>query len=86
MAYVLKGVSALRTARHRARVAAGESYVPPALAGRLLGEFARARNDQARSTALTGARGRGAGVLAQGLTNREIGARCTWRKRPSSTT
>jgi DNA-binding NarL/FixJ family response regulator len=54
------------------RVAEGESYVPPALAGRVLGEFARARSDQA-AAALTAREAEVLELLAQGLTNREIG-------------
>jgi DNA-binding NarL/FixJ family response regulator len=74
LAYVLKGVAALELRDVVRRVANGESYVPPALAGRLLGEFARVRNDQA-ATALTPREADVLGALSQGLTNREIGVR-----------
>ena len=74
LAYVLKGVAALELRDVVRRVANGESYVPPALAGRLLGEFARVRHDQA-ATALTPREADVLGALSQGLTNREIGVR-----------
>ena len=74
LGYVLKGVSALELRNVVRRVAEGESYVPPALAGRLLGEFARARAEQS-ATALTPREAEVLELLSQGLTNREIGLR-----------
>jgi len=73
-AYVLKGVAALELRDVVRRVAEGESYVPPSLAGRLLGEFARVRSDQT-ATALTPREAEVLEALSQGLTNREIGVR-----------
>jgi DNA-binding NarL/FixJ family response regulator len=72
--YVLKGVSALELRDVVRRVADGESYVPPSLAGRVLGEFARARVDHG-ATALTPREAAVLELLSQGLTNREIGLR-----------
>jgi two-component system nitrate/nitrite response regulator NarL len=70
--YVLKGVSAEEFRDITRRVAAGEAYVPPALAAEMLAEFSRPRLADSFSE-LTA---REAGVLellSQGLTNREIG-------------
>jgi DNA-binding NarL/FixJ family response regulator len=72
--YVLKGVSALELRTVVARVAAGESYVSPSLAGHLLLEFARVRAEPV-GEALTAREEEVLGLLAQGLTNREIGVR-----------
>ena len=71
--YVLKGVSALELRWTVRRVAEGESYVPPALAGHLLVEFTRARDDPL--CALTARESEVLEQLAQGRTNREIGQR-----------
>jgi DNA-binding NarL/FixJ family response regulator len=72
--YVLKGVSAgeLRAIAHR--IAGGEAYVSPALAGELLAEMSRprARNPVAE---LTERETEVLELLGAGLTNREIGDR-----------
>lgn len=72
-AYVLKGVSAFELREAVRRVAAGESYVPPALAGHLLVELTRAKAGP--MNLLTGREAEVLGHLAQGRTNREIGER-----------
>jgi DNA-binding NarL/FixJ family response regulator len=72
--YVLKGVSALELRAAVARVAAGESYVSPSLAAHLLMEFTRARTVPL-GEALTAREAEVLALLAQGLTNREIGTR-----------
>lgn len=72
-AYVLKGVSAFELRDAVRRVAAGESYVPPALAGHLLRELTHARAGPLNL--LTGREAEVLGQLAQGRTNREIGER-----------
>lgn len=71
--YVLKGVSAFELRDAVRRVADGESYVPPALAGHLLLELTRARTGPL--DLLTGREAEVLGQLAQGRTNREIGER-----------
>jgi two-component system nitrate/nitrite response regulator NarL len=55
-------------------VAAGESYVPPSLAGRVLMEFARP-SSQPPGDDLTAREAEVLDGLAQGFTNREIGLR-----------
>lgn len=72
--YVLKGVSAgeLRDIVHR--IAAGESYVTPALAAAMLFEFTQPDHSRA-DTDLTGRETEVLELLGQGLTNREIGER-----------
>ncbi len=72
-AYVLKGVSAFELRDTVRRVAAGESYVPPALAGHLLVELTRTRSGPI--DLLTGREAEVLEQLAKGRTNREIGAR-----------
>ena len=72
--YVLKGVSAPELRNLVRRVAAGESYVPPSLAGHLLREFTQVRVAPP-GEALTPREDEVLGLLAQGLTNREIGGR-----------
>jgi DNA-binding NarL/FixJ family response regulator len=72
--YVLKGVSALELRAAVARVAAGESYVSPSLAAQLLIEFTQARAPAAGDE-LTAREAEVLALLAQGLTNREIGTR-----------
>lgn len=72
--YVLKGVSAGELRTITRSVAGGEAYVTPALAAELLAEFSRPRAPDS----LASLTAREAGVLellAQGLTNREIGER-----------
>lgn len=72
--YVLKGVSAgeLRDIVHR--IAAGESYVTPALAAAMLFEFTQPDHSRADAD-LTSRETEVLELLGQGLTNREIGER-----------
>lgn len=70
--YVLKGVSALELRTVVRRVALGESYVPPALAARLLVEFSKPRSSPS-GDALTPRESDVLALLAKGMTNRAIG-------------
>jgi len=71
--YVLKGVSALELRTAVRQVAQGESYVTPSLASRMLMEFTKVRHATDTET-LTPRESEVLGLLAQGLTNREIGS------------
>lgn len=70
--YVLKGVSSMELRAAVRRVARGDSYVPQTLAAHLLVEFTRARAEPT-ADALTAREAEVLALLAQGLTNREIG-------------
>lgn len=72
--YVLKGVAAGELREIVLRIAQGEAYVTPALAGSLLSEFARP-SAQDTLDALTDREGDILQLLGEGLTNREIGER-----------
>lgn len=72
--YVLKGVSASELRSITKHVAAGESYVTPDLAARMLVEFARPRPPDVFAQ-LTPRESAVLTLLSQGLTNRDIGAR-----------
>ncbi|MBI2914413.1 MAG: response regulator transcription factor [Firmicutes bacterium] len=79
-AYVLKGVSGEELVQIIRAVAAGETYVTPSLAGRMLRELARpgsTRSAGSRESGFDELTDREKGVLeavSQGLTNKEIGA------------
>jgi len=72
--YVLKGVSARELANVVRTVALGEVYVSPALAGGILVEFTRGRPPDLLAE-LTDREREILKLVAQGLTNREIGER-----------
>lgn len=72
--YVLKGVSARELASIIRAVAAGEVYVSPALAAGMLLELTRSRTLDPWSE-LTEREREVLRLLAEGLTNREIGER-----------
>lgn len=79
-AYILKGVSARELLRILRAVAAGESYVPPALAASLLMEMHEPRANARKSAdnpinELTGREREILEGLASGLSNKEIGQR-----------
>ena len=78
--YILKGVAAGEFRSVVRRVAAGEVYVTPSLAAQILGEFSRPRASDSLSR-LSPRESEVLGLLGQGLTNREIGARLL-RKSP----
>lgn len=73
--YVLKGVSALELRAITRRVANGEAYVMPRLAGELLLEFSRPRMATSGIAELTPREADVLDLLSHGLTNREIGER-----------
>lgn len=73
-AYVLKGVAASELARILRAVDSGEVYVSPALAAGILVDLTRRRpTDPVQS--MTARESEILGLLAEGLTNREIGLR-----------
>lgn len=70
--YVLKGVSASELRAITRRVASGEAYITPALAGELLAEFARPPAPDPVSD-LTARETEILTLVSHGLTNKEIG-------------
>jgi len=70
---VLKGVSALELRTAVRQVAQGDSYVTPSLASRMLVEFTKVRR-ATDTEKLNPMESEVPGLLAQGLTNREIGS------------
>lgn len=78
-AFILKGVAARELLRILRSVAAGESYVPPALAASLLLEMDELesvpRADESPFTELSDREREILECLAEGLTNKEIGKR-----------
>jgi len=70
--YVLKGVSASELRAITRRVAGGEAYVPPALAAEMLTELSHPHPPDSLAE-LTARETDVLKLLAQGLTNREIG-------------
>lgn len=71
--FVLKGVSASELRGITRRMAAGEAYITPALAGALLAEFSMPPTPDPVSD-LTARETEILNLIGQGLTNREIGA------------
>jgi len=72
--YVLKGVSSIELRAVIRRVAAGEAYVTPLLAGKMLTELSRP-SGPACLEELTKREAEVLDLLSQGLANREIGER-----------
>lgn len=72
--YVLKGVSAVELRAITRRIASGEAYVTPVLAGKMLTELSRPRCDDSLSE-LTKREIEVLELLSRGLTNKEIGER-----------
>lgn len=72
--FLLKGVSASELRLIVRRVASGEAYITPALAGELLAELSRPPAPDP-ITALTAREAEILTLIGRGLTNREIGAR-----------
>src|SRR5579871_1450352 len=72
--YVLKGVSATELVAVLRAVCAGEAYVSPALAGRLLGELSRPRS-LGPVDELTDREREVLELVAAGLSNQEVGRR-----------
>lgn len=72
--YVLKGVSAFDLRTITRRVARGEAYVTPVLAGKMLAELSRPRDADCLSE-LTKREIEVLDLLSRGMTNKEIGER-----------
>jgi DNA-binding NarL/FixJ family response regulator len=72
--YVLKGVSAMELRAITRRIAGGEAYVTPVLAGKMLTELSRPRCDDSLAE-LTKREIEVLELLSRGLTNKEIGER-----------
>ncbi|WP_420631140.1 response regulator [Candidatus Leptofilum sp.] len=73
--YVLKGVTARELANAVRVVAGGDIYISPALAGGILFELTANRQDDDPLTTLTDRERDILNLVAEGLTNREIGER-----------
>lgn len=73
--YVLKGVTARDLANAVRVVAGGDIYISPALAGGILFELTAKKQDDDPLTTLTDRERDILGLVAEGLTNREIGDR-----------
>lgn len=73
--YVLKGVTARDLANAVRVVAGGDIYISPALAGGILFELTARKQADDPLTALTDREREILGLVAEGLTNREIGDR-----------
>ncbi|WP_420642141.1 response regulator [Candidatus Leptofilum sp.] len=73
--YVLKGVTARELANAVRVVAGGDIYISPALAGGILFELTANRQDDDPLTTLTDRERDILNLVAEGLTNREIGDR-----------
>ena len=73
--YVLKGVTARDLANAVRVVAGGDIYISPALAGGILFELTANKQEDDPLTALTDRERDILGLVAEGLTNREIGDR-----------
>ena len=71
--YVLKGVTARDLANAVRVVAGGDIYISPALAGGILFELTANKQDNDPLTTLTDRERDILGLVAEGLTNREIG-------------
>lgn len=71
--YVLKGVTARDLANAVRVVAGGDIYISPALAGGILFELTAAKQDDDPLTTLTDRERDILSLVAEGLTNREIG-------------
>lgn len=71
--YVLKGVTARELANAVRVVAGGDIYISPALAGGILFELTANKQEEDPLTALTNREREILSLVAEGLTNREIG-------------
>ncbi|MEW5987565.1 MAG: response regulator transcription factor [Chloroflexota bacterium] len=73
--YVLKGVSARELANTVRAVFAGDRYIPPSLAGRILAKMASVSQQEDPLNSLTDREREILLLVGEGLTNREIGER-----------